>query len=97
MRYADLVGAVDLAIVDLLHRVRAGRGLARIEWRTGQAVELRREGGRPDDGHRHVMRRPLLAPASALQTSDSEVSAGVISSTDGRTPSRSARAQPERG
>src|SRR4029079_7675835 len=41
----------------------AGRGRARIERVTGQAVELPRGRGRPDDRHRHVVRRGLVEGA----------------------------------
>ena len=58
-----LVGAVDLAIVDLRQRIGAGRDVARIERVTGQSVELRRNRGRPDDGHRHVVRRRIVEGA----------------------------------
>ena len=58
-----LVGTVDLAIVDLRQRIGAGRGQARIERVTGQAVELSRDRGRPDDGYRHVVWRRIVEGA----------------------------------
>ena len=58
-----LVGAVDLAIVDLRQRIGAGRDVARIERVTGQAVELHGNHGRADDGHRHVVRRGIVEGA----------------------------------
>jgi hypothetical protein len=47
----------------LRERVGAGRGLARIDRVTGQAVEQRRNLRRADDGHRHLVWRRVVEGA----------------------------------